>query len=163
MPTSTFGWTINWIRYEPIFVSTPITITSVSLQCTATAGASNIRVSIYDSNGTNGYPGGLIATLGTVDTGTTGTKTISSLNQVLTVGSYWVATQADAGNATMRTFALGSLRHTNSNMGGTSLIEMYATITYGASAPSTATTPTNFTFTGADPYRHLCLFTWTVQ
>ena len=70
-----------------ITISTTFTLIGIRVNITS---ANTVRLGIYDSSGSGGYPGSLVLDAGTVSTDTTsGEKTIS-ISQLL-YGNYWIA------------------------------------------------------------------------
>ena len=80
------------IYYTPIFVQETTTYIRIGICVkTAVAGTADLRI----FNWTNGLPGALILSAGTVDTGTTGDKEIT-ISQQLTRGYYFLAVRCTA-------------------------------------------------------------------
>ena len=77
------------MRCKQISIPTTITVDriAVNIQGAGSAGAV-VRLGIYESN--NGVPGALVLDAGTVDTTSTGTKTIT-ISQTLAAGYYYLA------------------------------------------------------------------------
>jgi hypothetical protein len=70
----------------------------IGLEVTTAAASSVVRLGLYAD--TNGKPGTLITEYGTVDTSTTGYKTIT-ISSTLLPGKYWIAAVAQGGAPTI--------------------------------------------------------------
>jgi len=81
--------TINNLCVVPITIQKAINVAQLSLTVTTAVAASTIRMGIYADNGI-GYPGALIIDAGSIDTSTTGNKTIACVT-TLPPGTYWIA------------------------------------------------------------------------
>ena len=83
------------VYFIPMEVVNPCTISDIGIEVVTTPGGTGsvVRLGIYYDDGTN-LPATLLADFGTVDTTTTGLKSITSLAQVLAPGLYWLAAVA---------------------------------------------------------------------
>jgi hypothetical protein len=86
----TLGLGTDRIHIAPLTVVRPVTITSATVIVTSGVGSSTIRIGIYSATA-DFVVNSLVADFGTVDSSTTGRKTIGSLSQVLPVGHYFTA------------------------------------------------------------------------
>jgi hypothetical protein len=73
----------------PLFISESITIDRIGVECTTATASTTWRIGIYNSD-SNGLPSTVLLDAGTVDTSTTGLKTIT-VSQTLSAGLYFVA------------------------------------------------------------------------
>lgn len=71
----------------PFSITVSTTFTEIGMSVSVTT-ATNIRIGIYDSSGTGGYPGALVLDAGTISGSTTGDISIS-ISQILK-GNYWL-------------------------------------------------------------------------
>ncbi len=95
----------NKLIAMPIVVPVNITLDNIAIKVT-TLAAGNARLGIYNDDG-NMYPNALVLDAGTVDTSTTGVKTIS-INQALTGNNlYWLVVVFNA-TPTVNGFSSGS-------------------------------------------------------
>jgi hypothetical protein len=78
--------TVNQARTFPFAFAGAVTLTEVRVNVTTAIASSVIRIGIYSSD-SFGLPGTLLADFGTVDSSTTGEKTIASLSQALAAGT----------------------------------------------------------------------------
>jgi hypothetical protein len=141
--------TANVLRAVPIWTGNKITLDRIGINVT-TLTAGNQRLGIYNDNA-NGYPGTLVADLGTVDTGTTGVKEIT-ISQILNANTlYWLALvgnaaptiRAIAGTAMFPILGLDSGLGTALGVGWTvafTYAALPSTFTAGGSALTTADT-----------------------
>lgn len=93
--TATFG--VGDLRCTPFPVDdASITLDDMGVQVTSAGGAGSVcRVGVYQDDGT-GYPGDLLFDAGTIDTTSTGTRTVAAngagaISEVVTRGLYWLA------------------------------------------------------------------------
>jgi hypothetical protein len=95
-------FTISRMLCVPVFISESITIDRIGAECVTAVASSTFRLGIYTSD-SNGLPANLVLDAGTIDTSTTGAKTIT-ISQTLTPGLYYLTgcQQGGATNATMR-------------------------------------------------------------
>lgn len=95
-------YTINRLFYYPLFIQENISLDRLGAECTTAVASSTFRLGLYNSD-TNGVPSTLILDAGTIDTSTTGLKSIT-ISQTLSAGFYFLAfaQQGGATNATMR-------------------------------------------------------------
>jgi len=138
----TNSYTLNRLVYVPLFISESITIDRIGAECTAAVASSVYRLGIYSSD-SNGLPSSLVIDAGTIDTSSTGAKSIT-ISQALTAGLYYLcgAQQGGATNATMRAYhnVLGNF----SPVAGTAMSTTLYNTSYGldgitGALPSTAT------------------------
>ena len=153
------------VYYNPIVVTTSITITSLSLQCFgAGAAGSGARLSIYNSS-SGWVPTTLVLDAGTVALTSTGTKTISSLSTTLTPGNYFFRVQADdtAGTRpTMNTIRGHPINWQWLNDAGTQFI--FSLKATAASYTTAEATVTNLPVTGgssSSPFVQFMKADWT--
>lgn len=92
------------LHYTPLWIDRTLTIDSLSvLVQTAGAAGAAIRLGIYDTDPVQAHPGSLIVEAGTVDTTTTGTKTVAIAAPVtLRPGLYWLAAVMQTAQSTVR-------------------------------------------------------------
>lgn len=87
---STIDSTAQRIYYAPIFVPRDMTVDRIAVQVTTAVAGTLSRLGIYNHSATTFRPSTLLLNAGTIDTGTTGLKSIT-ISQALTAGIYWVA------------------------------------------------------------------------
>jgi hypothetical protein len=152
---------INEVRYVPMRVDYPVTLTAWELEVTTgPAGNANLRLGVYlaDTNlqptGAPLYDSGSVA----VATSFTGIKTASSLSIALSPGIYLVALNCDTA-MTVRTFTSPS-PIIGASLGTTPMVQrVAATQTFGAFPnPGTAWTSTN---TSAGGLQNCAVWQWT--
>ena len=160
--TLSFGHSANDCLFMPFIVYRALTITGARSIVTSSGAAQTNRVSIY-SSATSGMPSALVATLGTMDVGSTGTKTITGLSQALQPGIYWTCVQASNGASTLRAFLSTTPSIIKDTMtANNQVLYLYGTQSYGSSAPSTPPSLTAATGSGDQTgWSHLVLYTWT--
>lgn len=97
-------YAINRMNLLPIFIQESITIDRIGGECFTAVASSTFRLGIYNSD-SNGVPSSLLLDAGTIDTSTTGLKSIT-ISQSLTAGLYYLAAaqQGGASSATMRAY-----------------------------------------------------------
>lgn len=83
-------------RANPLRVPAGTTLVAVAVNVTTLAAASVVRVGARADN--NGRPGALLADWGTVDSTTTGVKTISPIAFVVPSDLIWITATAQGGN-----------------------------------------------------------------
>lgn len=111
LSTNTFAIGTNTVRYNPMFVSTPITLDQIAIEVTsAGAGGTTARLGIYHADA-DWQPTALVVDAGTVAVDSTGVKT-ASINTTLQPGRYLLAFNA-SGAPTLRTRA-GATRYMGS-------------------------------------------------
>jgi hypothetical protein len=95
-------FTRNRVHYFPLFINQSITMDRIGAECTTAVASSTFRLGLYNAN-SNGVPTSLILDAGTIDTSSTGLKTIT-INQTLNAGLYFLAFvyQGGATLASMR-------------------------------------------------------------
>lgn len=98
----------NRLYCYPLFVSESITIDRLGVECVTAVASTTWRIGIYNSD-SNGVPSTVLLDAGTVDTSTTGLKTIT-VNQTLSAGLYFIAGvwQGGASSPTMRAYSSGA-------------------------------------------------------
>ena len=138
---ATFALTAGQMRYEPIYVTTPLTIDQIACEVTsAGAGGTTIRMGIFTAD-TDLQPTGLVVDGGTVAAdGATGMRSVS-VSVTLTPGRYLMALNTDS-TATMRSLRGGSmLSGFGTTLGTSPWINLVVTLAYAAfSGPGTAWT-----------------------
>lgn len=153
------------VYYNPVVVTSSITISSVSVQCDgAGAAGSGARLSIYNASSA-WVPTTLVLDAGTVVLTSTGTKTISSLSTTLAAGNYFFRVQADSTAGTRPTINCTRGNPINwqfLNASGTQFIyALTATATTYAAAEATVTNlPTNGG-SSASPFLQYMKAVWT--
>lgn len=87
---SVFAVSVDVLRLSRFIVETDTTFDRIGLECTTLAAGGKARVGVYADNA--GIPDGsaLIVESGELDMSSTGLK-VSTINQALTRGIYWVA------------------------------------------------------------------------
>lgn len=100
---STNPASVNTLWLTPLWVPAPITIDTIACEVTAAVAATTVRLGLYGSASTD-MPGGLVLDAGTIDSSTTGIKTIT-LSPTLRIpaGLWWLASVAQGGSPTLRT------------------------------------------------------------
>jgi hypothetical protein len=106
---NTSQFTRNRLHVQPLFINQSITIDRIGAECTAAVASSTYRLGIYSAN-SNGVPTSLILDAGTIDTSSTGLKTIT-INQTLNAGFYYLAFIYQGG------VSLATMRAINANTG----------------------------------------------
>lgn len=86
-------------RYLCVPILVDMTVDRIGVYCDTAASGGATRLGIYASDANN-RPGALVLDAGTVDTSTTGEKTIT-ISQALTAGIYWL-TAVEQGNTSVR-------------------------------------------------------------
>lgn len=84
-PTGGAGYTMPW------FFPNGLVLAQVGVNVSTLQAGSTMRVALYADDGT-GYPGALIADLGTIDTSVAGARTLDFADLTLAPGLYWVTT-----------------------------------------------------------------------
>ena len=94
----------NFLNLLPLFILETITIDRIGAECFTAVASSTFRLGIYNSD-SNGVPSSLLLDAGTIDTSTTGAKSIT-ISQILNPGLYYLAgaQQGGASSATMRAY-----------------------------------------------------------
>lgn len=136
--------TANRIYAHPFIVSKTITLDRIGVNCTTLIASGGLRLGIYSD--TNGEPGALVLDAGTIDTSTTGVKTIT-INQQLTAGLYWLVAASNSATHAFRVPAIAATLNVfgvASSLGTAVGTHFYAAFTYGT-LPSTFPTPTEGT------------------
>lgn len=85
---STAALVANRLYFIPFVIYESTTFTKIGVSVTTLAASTGIRLGIYNYNNTYGYPGSLILDAGTIDSSTTGDKTIS-ISQTL-YDKFWL-------------------------------------------------------------------------
>ncbi|HXH26668.1 MAG TPA: hypothetical protein VNG90_02145 [Candidatus Acidoferrum sp.] len=152
---------VNEVRYVPLFVHYPVTLTNYLFEVTTGPGSNaNIRIGIYAAD-TNMQPTGLpLLDSGSIAVASafTGTKTGSGLSVVLNPGAYLICGNVDT-SMTLRSIISGSPAVTTA-FGATPMIQrVSAAQTYGA-FPNTGTQWTA-TSTSAGGLQHFVVWQWT--
>jgi hypothetical protein len=105
------GATINTVQcptsrlqFMPLFLPVGITIDRIGAECTGAVASSVFRLGIYNAD-SNGVPSTLVLDAGTIDTASTGAKSIT-ISQSLSAGLYYLCgvNQNGAANTTMRAY-----------------------------------------------------------
>lgn len=149
---STAALVAGEIYYEPILVTTPITISQLNaVVSTAGAGSTTARLGLYQAN-TNWQPTTLVVDGGTVAVDSTGAKS-ASVSQTLQPGRYLLAIASD-GTPTLRTLRGGNryAGYRAFSSAGLCVSELRATVAYGAYA-STGAAWTTVTH-ASNPFEH---------
>jgi hypothetical protein len=139
--TSTF--TINRLFYVPFFLQESITMDRIGAECTSAVASSTFRLGLYNADA-DGLPASLVFDAGTIDTSSTGLKTITISQTVSTPGLYFLAyaQQGGATNATMRCL-LGTSGNwspvASTTMAGSNHFTSYNQDSVTGAFPSTAT------------------------
>lgn len=81
--------TNNRGHFEPLVTYQTITMTDIGINVSTNVAATTGRLGLVADDG-GGVPGTKIADFGTIDTSTTGIKTIGSLARTITPGIYWI-------------------------------------------------------------------------
>lgn len=89
-PSAPIAPVLNNLCVVPVVFQRAVDIDKLGLSVTTAVAASTVRMGIYADAG-NGYPGALILDGGTVDSSTTGAKTLSITRTTLPPGTYWLA------------------------------------------------------------------------
>jgi hypothetical protein len=88
----------NLVRYFPFVVSPTVTIATLQCEVSTNVAATNVAWAIYECD--SAYtPGALVVDLGTIDSATTGAKSIGSLSQSLGIGRYLLALNSNGAPA----------------------------------------------------------------
>lgn len=136
--------TANRIYAHPFIVPKTITLDRIAVNVTTLVASGQLRLGIYSDS--NSEPNSLILDAGTVDTSTTGVKTIT-INQQLTAGLYWLVAASNSATHAFRVPAIASTINVcgvaNTLPTGV-MTHYYATFTYGT-LPSTFPTVTEGT------------------
>lgn len=102
----TAALTVNVLRALPFIAPKNITIDTFAVNVT-TASSGAVRLGIYNDDG-NLYPSSLVVDAGTINSGSTGVKTISNTQSLVGGKLYWLVTVTNT-TPTLRGFAVGSL------------------------------------------------------
>ena len=102
---NTTSFTKSRLYLHPLFISESITIDRLAVECTLLALSTTFRIGIYNSD-SNGVPTTVVLDAGTVDTTSTGLKSIT-VNQSLSAGLYYVAGVLQGGSTSpeMRSYS----------------------------------------------------------
>lgn len=101
MTSSASSMTADVTYFLPWWCSQTVTLDRIGIEVTTAQATSHVRVGLYGS-GTAGIPGSLVATLGVVDSATTGIKELT-ISQSVTAGTlYWVAVQNEITGLVLR-------------------------------------------------------------
>lgn len=84
---------------HPMSIPAAVTLDRIEVEVTTAAALTTIRMGIYNDDG--GTPGTLLLDAGTVDSSTTGRKSIT-ISQSINAGIYWLASVAQGGTPTVR-------------------------------------------------------------
>jgi len=97
-------YTINRMVFTPVFIQENITLDRIGAECTSLVASSTYRLGIYNAD-SNGVPSTLVIDAGTIDTSSTGAKSIT-ISQSLSAGLYYLVgcQQGGATNAIMRAY-----------------------------------------------------------
>lgn len=92
----------NRLYCWPLFITEPITLDRIAVECTTLSLNTTWRIGIYNSD-SDGLPSTVVLDAGTVSTATTGFKVIT-ISQSLSAGLYFIAGvwQGGSGSPTMR-------------------------------------------------------------
>lgn len=152
--TDSFG-TGN-IIYMPIYVTAPLTFSSMLLEVTTAASAgATARLGVYNAD-TNWQPTSLVIDAGTVATDSTGVKTATVSTTTLLPGRYLLALTVSA-SATFRIARGGNrLLQLRSTLGSSAFYyQIYVSATYAALA-STGVAWVNVAPTGSGAFGYFC-------
>lgn len=97
----------GFVTFTPLIVDVAHTFTAIGVEVAAVAAGSVIRLGVYADN--VGQPGDLILDAGTVDSTTTGIKSITGLTLTLNPGVYWLAANPQGGAPNCRVHNGGSV------------------------------------------------------
>lgn len=98
---------VDRIGASPFIVTRSITIDRIAIEVTTLALDTVARLGMYNDNG-NIFPGSLLLDAGTVNTVTTGVKTIT-ISQTLVPGLYWLVCATGATSAELRAVTNGTM------------------------------------------------------
>lgn len=93
----TFTIVVDTLYHFPMVVTTPITINTFAIEITTAVAATNVRIGLYTAD-RDWQPETRVVDAGTIDSATTGVKTISS-TQSLDVGRYLLVCVSNGGPA----------------------------------------------------------------
>lgn len=91
----------NEMYFTPMVFDADTDIAETGIYVVTAAASSFVRLGVYSENN-DGVPADLVIDLGTVDTSSTGVKTIVS-SYTLKRGRYWFVTVSQPGSPTLRT------------------------------------------------------------
>jgi hypothetical protein len=83
------SFTLNRLYLFPLFISESITLDRIAVECGTLSLSTTWRIGLYNSD-SNGLPSTVLLDAGTVDTATTGLKSIT-ISQALSAGLYFIA------------------------------------------------------------------------
>lgn len=91
------GWVANFVTnqaptsgYIPLIVSRGMSIDAAGVNINTAIAGSTVKIALYEDDGT-GYPGDMVVDFGTIDSSTTGVKTLTlGSPQAITAGLYWL-------------------------------------------------------------------------
>jgi hypothetical protein len=140
---STSPYTINRLFYVPLFLPESITMDRIGAECVTAVASSTFRLGLYNSDA-DGLPSSLVFDAGTIDTSSTGLKTITISQTVSTPGLYFLAyaQQGGATQAVMRALAGTSGNWSpvaGTTMGGSNHFTSYYQDSVSGAFPSTPT------------------------
>jgi hypothetical protein len=113
---------------QPFWISQSVTLTGIACEVSVAGDTTAVaRLGIYEDDGT-GYPGALLLDAGTVDTTSTGTKSIV-ISQAVTPGLYWLGLAPQGIAVTRASFRSNSgtrmIGITNTNTNGASILTAF--------------------------------------
>lgn len=91
--------TLNGMTLVPFSLSTSTTFTKISVYVNVLNASGLVRLGIYNT-GSDGLPSSRLLDAGTVDTTSTGVRTIT-INQTLSAGNYWLAAAPQTATTAM--------------------------------------------------------------
>ena len=135
--TSPVSPEFNKLCIVPVTFQRAVSIDKLGIVVSTAVPASTIRLGIYSDSGV-GYPGALIIDGGTVDTSTTGSKTVTITKTTLPPGTYYLAyvPQGAAGVA-VQGFPLTVIDFPSATQGGLTLGVMPTTAAVSGALPAT--------------------------
>jgi hypothetical protein len=92
----------NILRAVPLYLAESVTFDRIQIEVTTLGASSLVRLGIYNDNG--GRPGALNVELGTVDSTSTGIKTLT-ISVTLAAGVYWLVAGAETAAVGIRMYA----------------------------------------------------------
>lgn len=151
---TTRALTTNRVFYEPWMIPTAITIDQIAVEVTTNVAVSTVALALYNATA-SGQPDTLVADFGTIDSSTTGVKTVDlGAPLALAPGRYLAAIVSAATTVTMRSYRAPCL-FLEVGLGSNGLINTMQTAATWVGAfvnPGTAWTNLN---TGGTPFEFM--------
>jgi len=98
--TSNGSLALNSLRYMPVYFDRASTVTELGIYIPTGVGSSTVRLGLYADN--DGQPtGSPLVDAGTIDSSTTGYKSITGLSVSVNPGRYWIAAVSQGVAATV--------------------------------------------------------------